>query len=136
MIRQVAKLPDRWIEAGRLEGAYIDPALKSPWRLFASWKGDIGLGYIGLLLTSESRATIRGWYVFPQCRKLGVGSQLLEAAVQWGFDSGRDTIEIRTARDVSWAGFEWTGYQRAGGNQERHYLLHRRVWSPCIAEVA
>ncbi len=123
MIYPIARLPDKWVEQAQAEGAHVDFTLKSPWQLFADFDGDTIHGFIGLLLTSENSATIRGWYVFPEHRGKGFGSELLSHAIRWANESGRDKLEIRTAHDVEWVGFEWTGYERKGGNHERHYAM-------------
>lgn len=123
MIYPIARLPDRWVDQAREEGAHVDFTLKSPWKLFCDFDGNTPKGFIGLLLHSNTRCTIRGWYVFPDQRGRGVGTGLLGAAISWASEQGFATIEIRTAHNVEWAGFEWTGYQREGGNQERHFTL-------------
>jgi GNAT superfamily N-acetyltransferase len=123
VIYPLARLPDSWVETGKAEGAYVDFSLKSPWQLFGTWEGDDPQGFIGLLLRTERVATIRGWYVFPPHRGKGIGGELLIHARDWALDSGREVVEIRTALNVEWAGFEWTGYERAGGAGERLYRL-------------
>lgn len=129
MIRPVAKLPDRWIEEGRQAGAHIDLRLKSPWQLFAAWEGNDPQGFIGLLLTSSSQATIRGWYVFPEHRGFRIGAALLLTAVGWAFDSGREAVAIRTAHQVEWAGFTWWGNETKTG--VRMHTIDHASWAPC-----
>jgi GNAT superfamily N-acetyltransferase len=123
MIHPVARLPDRWIDQAEAEGAHIDFTLKSPWQLFASFEMSDAFGFVGLLLTSDHSATVRGWYVFPEHRGKGHGSALLRHALAWCASHGYVDVEIRTAHKVDWAGFKWSGYQRKGGNQERHYTI-------------
>lgn len=124
MIHPIARLPDRWVDDARSEGAHVDFTLKSPWQLFADFEGDEIFGFVGLLLTGSKRCTIRGWYVFPKHRGRGVGTGLLSHALDWAESNGYETVEIRTAHQVNHFGFEWTGYERKGGNRERQYRLN------------
>lgn len=123
MVYPVARLPDAWIEQGRLEGAYVDPTLKSPWQLFAAFDGSTAGGFIGLLLVGDTKAHIRGWFVFPGQRHQGVGALLLTHALNWARVNGYHHLDIRTAYNVEWAGFLPTGYQRMGGNREAQYVM-------------
>lgn len=125
-VRPVGRLPDDAIEEGRQAGAHINLSLKSPWQLFAAWEGETLLGWVGLLLRSANSATIRGWYVKPDHRGKGVGSALLDASVQWVWESGRDKVEIRTAHDVEWAGFRPSGYSKISPPYEKHYRRTRQ----------
>jgi len=121
-VRPVGRLPDDCIEEGRQAGAFIDLSLKSPWQLFAAWDGDTLYGWLGLLLRSQNTVTVRGWYVKPDHRNQGAGSALLASAVDWALSNGYQKIEIRTSHDVSWAGFEWKGYQKSTPPFEKHYV--------------
>ncbi len=122
-IHPVARLPDKWVEQAREEGAHVDFTLKSPWQLFASWDKSTPGGFIGVLLVGKTKAHIRGWYVFPEQRNQKLGAALLEHALDWCRRNGYHQIDIRTAHDVEWAGFLPTGTQRMHGNQESRYLL-------------
>lgn len=122
-IYPIARLPDDWIEAGRLEGAYVDPSLKSPWQLFAAFDKSEPGGFIGLLLVGKTKAHIRGWYVFPEHRANGLGGRLLEYVLDWARVNGYHKLDIRTAHDVEWAGFSDTGHRRTGGNRERQWVM-------------
>ncbi len=124
MIYPVARLPDRWVDQARLEGAHIDFGLKSPWQLFAAFTKSDPEGFIGVLLAGTIRAHIRGWYVFPEHRHQEIGGQLLDHALDWCRVNGYHHIDIRTAHDLSWTGFLPTGYQRQHGNQESQYVLN------------
>jgi len=117
-----ARIPDKWIDAGAEEGAYLDPTLKSPWQYFAAFDGDEAGGFVGLLLVGVTKAHVRGWYVFPEYRGEGLGGRLLQHAVKWADANGIETLDIRTAHDVTWAGFQPTGYQREHGNRECQYV--------------
>lgn len=117
-----ARIPDKWVAAGRAEGAHLDPTLKSPWQYFVAFDEDEPGGFVGLLLVSGNRAHIRGWYVFPEHRGKALGGRLLERAIAWADAHGIETLDIRTSHNVTWAGFRQTGYQRTLGNQEHQYL--------------
>jgi GNAT superfamily N-acetyltransferase len=136
-IREVwASLPPSLVEQGRQEGAHIDYSLKSPWQVFVALEPTATfdrhtaeatetpqiVGFIGLLLVGQTKAHIRGWYVFPNHRGLGLGTRLLEEAMHWAAANGYATLEIRTTHDVEWAGFVPTGYRRVGGNRETQFV--------------
>lgn len=120
-IYPVARLPDAWVEAGRAEGAFVDPSLKSPWQLFAAFDESVVGGFVGLLLVGKRKAHIRGWYVFPEHRGAGLGSRLLEHALEWARMNGYHALDIRTAHDLSWTGFTPTENVSAAG--ERQWVL-------------
>lgn len=123
MIHPVARLPDKWINQARKEGAYIDFALKSSWQLFAAFDKSDPFGFIGVLLVGDTHVHIRGWYVFPDHRGQGYGGQLLNHALEWCRLNGYHHIDIRTAHNLDWTGFIPTGYRRQHGNQEAQYVL-------------
>lgn len=118
-----ARLPDKWVEEARLEGAHIDYTLKSDWQTFCAFDRSEAGGFIGLLLVGETKAHIRGWYVFPPHRGNGLGGRLLEQAIDWARINGFRDLDIRTGHNVEWAGFTPTGYQREGGNKEAQYVM-------------
>lgn len=120
-IYPVARLPDKWIEQARDEGAHIDPALKSPWQLFAAFEKSEPGGFVGLLLVGKRKAHIRGWYVFPDQRGDGLGGKLLDHALDWARVHGYHNLDIRTTHDVEWAGFTPTDNVTKEG--ERQYVL-------------
>lgn len=120
-IYPIARVPDGWIEAGRLEGAYLDPSLKSPWQLFAAFDKSEPGGFIGLLLVGKRKAHIRGWYVFPPHRGNGLGAALLEHALDWARRNGYHDLDMRTTHDVEWAGFIPTDQVTQKG--ERQYVM-------------
>lgn len=120
-IYPIARLPDKWIDQARDEGAHVDVRLKSPWQLFAAFEGDTMGGFIGLLLVGERRAHVRGWYVFPEHRGSGIGGRLLRHAMEWATHNEYDTLRIRTTHDVEWAGFVPTGHINRTGRQEVEY---------------
>ena len=120
-IYPVARIPDAWIEQGRLEGAYLDPSLKSPWRLFAAFEKSEPGGFIGLLLVGKRKAHIRSWFVFPEHRGNGIGGRLLEHALDWARVNGYHELDIRTERDVGWAGFTPTENVTQAG--ERQWVM-------------
>lgn len=122
-VKPVGRLPDKTLEEGRSNGAHLDMRLKSPWQLFAAWNEEELCGWVGLLLLSETRATVRGWYVREPYRNQGIGTELLATAMSWAWANHYERLEIRTARNVTWAGFQWTGYTRGKGNQEKHYTV-------------
>ena len=119
----VARLPDRWIDQARTEGAHVDVTLKSPWQFLGIWEHSTIQGFIGILLISPRVAHIRGWYVFPEYRNSGTGGILLESALDWCRTNGYHHIDIRTAHDVTWAGFLPTGYRRKRGNRESQFVM-------------
>lgn len=118
-----ARLPDKWVEQARLEGAHVDYTLKSDWQTLCAFDGSTAGGFIGLLLVSNTKAHIRGWYVFPEHRGKGVGGRLLEHAADWARLNGYHHLDIRTSHNVAWAGFIPTGYVREHGNQEAQYIM-------------
>jgi GNAT superfamily N-acetyltransferase len=124
MIYPVARLPDKWTDQARTEGAHIDFNLKSPWQLFADFDKSTIHGFIGVLLIGKTTAHIRGWYVFPDHRNQGVGSRLLDHALNWCRINGYHNIDIRTAHDLSWTGFTPTGRTNKTGNHESQYVLN------------
>ncbi len=114
-----------WLDDARREGAHIDTTLKSRWTLLQAQFGTHLLGFVGLLHISPRYATIRGWYVIPGYRGSGLGTRLVEAAIDEASRQGAEQISIRTNRThiLERLGFDWTGYQREGGNQEEHWIL-------------
>jgi RimJ/RimL family protein N-acetyltransferase len=119
-------LPKSLIVQARREGAELDQTLSSPWVIFrARWNVET-VGFVGMLVRSPSVVTLRGWFVKPKWREQGIGTQLLEAAMTYAFEQGAAKVEIRTARSkiAHRLGFEWTGYERKGGKQERHFVRH------------
>lgn len=121
---EFADLPKAMVSRARKEGADLDQALRSPWVFFRAVVGLQTLGFVGVLCRTPTVVTIRGWYVTPKYRDQGIGTDLLEAAMQYALDRGTSKIEIRTNRDriAQRLGFEWTGYEREGGNRERHWV--------------
>lgn len=119
-------LPADLVKRARKEGADLDQSLVSPWVIFRATWGMETVGFIGVLCRSPSVVTIRGWWVRPNFRGQGVGTKLLETATQYALDQGVQKIDLRTAKDrIAYRlGFQWTGYQRAGGKQERHFVRH------------
>lgn len=120
-IYPVERLPEAWVEEARAEGAYVDPSLKSPWRLFSAFDGDDAAGFIGVLLVGKTRGHIRGWFVFPAHRGDGIGGLLLSHAVDWCRVNGYHQIHISTAHNVGWLGFVSTDVVTARG--ETQYVL-------------
>lgn len=116
-------LPVSMVIAARRAGADLDQTLKSPWSIIRAVWGMDTVGFIGVLHRRTS-ATIRGWYVQAAFRGQGIGTRLLEAAIDTAYDQGAERVEIRTAqtRIAQRFGFEWTGYERKGGNRERHFV--------------
>lgn len=117
-------LPVGMVRQARREGADLDQTLKSPWVFFRTvWEMET-VGFVGVLCRTPTIVNIRGWYVKPEYRGQGIGTRLLVAAMNYAIDQRIDKIEIRTtkSRVVHRLGFEWTGYQRRGGKQERHYV--------------
>ncbi len=115
-----------WLGDARREGAHLDPTLKSPWTLLKAHFGGHLLGFIGLLHISPRCITIRGWYVMPGYRSSGLGTRLLEAAIDEARRQGAEQVDIRSNRIhiLERLGFDWTGYTRLGGNQEEHWAFH------------
>ncbi len=114
-----------WLQDARREGAHIDATLKSSWTLLKAQFGTHLLGFVGLLHTSPRYATIRGWYVIPGYRGSGLGTRLVEAAIDEASRQGAEQVAIRTNRThiLERLGFDWTGYVRQGGNHEEHWIL-------------
>ena len=114
-----------WLDTARSEGAHLDPNLKSSWTLLKAEYDTHLLGFVGLLHRTRRYATIRGWYVCPGYRSSGIGTQLLEAAVDLASTLGIEQVDIRTNRThpLERLGFDWTGYTRKGGNHEEHWVL-------------
>lgn len=123
-ITQIARMPEQWVEEGRQAGAHLDQSLASPWVYFAAFHGSEWCGMIGLLLVGQFRAHIRGWYVREDWRGQQIGAALLSAAIRHARALGLEVLDMRTAHNVAWAGFEETGYQRTKGNQEKQWILH------------
>lgn len=132
-----------WLDDARREGAHIDTTLKSPWTLLKAESTLLGrdleyrvviLGWIGILHRSPRTVTIRGWYVKPGYRNLSIGTRLLEAAIDFAIASDIEQVNIRTNRvhPLERLGFDWTGYQRLGGNQEQHWVLSLPVTLPTV----
>ncbi len=114
-----------WLDDARREGAHLDPTLKSDWTLLkAQFNGHL-LGFIGLLHISPRYATLRGWYVIPGYRGSGIGTRLVEAAIDEASRQGIEQVAIRTNKThiLERLGFDWTGYIREGGNHEEHWIL-------------
>ena len=114
-----------WLDDARHEGAHLDSTLKSPWTLLkAHFNGHL-FGFVGLLHTSPRYATIRGWYVMPGYRGSGLGTRLVEAAIDEASRQGIEQVAIRTNKThiLERLGFDWTGYIREGGNHEEHWIL-------------
>ncbi len=123
-----------WLDVARQEGAHIDTTLKSPWTLLKASSGlGVIFGWVGLLHRTTRYATIRGWYVKAGYRNLGIGTRLLEAAIDHALTVNVEQVDIRTNRThiLERLGFDWTGYQRIGGNQEEHWVLPlpERAWA-------
>lgn len=119
-----ADLPKPMVTRARKEGADLDQALRSSWVFFRAVNGLQTLGFVGVLCRTPAVVSIRGWYVTPKYRGQGIGTDLLEAAMTYAIDQEVSKIEIRTNQEriAHRLGFEWTGYQRQGGNQERHFV--------------
>ena len=115
-----------WLDAARQEGAHIDTTLKSHWTLLkAGSSPEVIFGWVGVLHRSRRSVTILGWYVKPGYRNLGIGTRLLEAAIDFALTSDVEQVDIRTNRThiLERLGFDWTGYRRQGANQEEHWIL-------------
>ena len=67
--------------------------LKTPIQWFEGFHGPFTAGCIGLLIPNKR---VRGWYVRPEYRGIGMGVDLLRHVIGWGRDLGFDRLEIRT----------------------------------------
>ena len=82
------------------------------------------VGMIGANIVSADEVLLRRLYVKPNLKRSGIGSKLLETAVEFAKSKGVSTIHTRTATDYTEAleFYPAKGFVEIGFENEIHHL--------------
>ncbi len=94
------------------------------------WVCEVDRTVVGFSIACAAEKTVWALFVHPEYEGKGIGSNLLTLAVNWLFDSGVDSVSLRTVPDTRMADMcrtkGWMPGERSQDNHI-HYTLTRQT---------
>lgn len=109
-------------DAAKAERSFIKDSPRVEW--FVALKELRIVACIGIMrIPFQKRVRVRGWYVLPQDRRLGIGRALEQYVAAKAAEEGFEWIEMRTQR---WELLSKWGYTQTHA-WEKYVLMERRL---------